>query len=192
MIYRKNWIEQEWSTEIYQAHKQENFEILDRYLNRPPLTILDIGCGLAWESRLFNQKYGSWLWLLDGDSEKNTVTEHSSEARYHDTAQTFLRYYPMSRLKQELLKLGTQNFKLIDCDSIDIADHIKFDLITSWVSCGFHYPVSTYRDLIIKHSRPDTRIIMDLRKFVDPGPEITIRAVLNVRPKYQTCEIAFR
>jgi hypothetical protein len=44
MIYIKNWIDQEWFTDIYQQHKRENFEILDQYLDTPPLAILDIGC----------------------------------------------------------------------------------------------------------------------------------------------------
>ena len=43
-----------WDTESYQQNKKENFEILDKFLVTPPMKILDIGCGLAWESRLFN------------------------------------------------------------------------------------------------------------------------------------------
>lgn len=49
-----NWIDDVWNTELYQQLKKENFEIVNSYLDVPPKKILDIGCGLAWESRLFN------------------------------------------------------------------------------------------------------------------------------------------
>lgn len=189
MIYKKDWISEEWFTDIYQQHKRENFELLDQYLGQPPLAILDIGCGLAWESRWFNQKYGSTLWLIDGDSETQSVTEFSSQARYHQDSQSFLFYYPLEKLNFELQKLGTQNYRLYSPKTFDVPSHVKFDLITSWVSCGFHYPVSTYRDLICQHSAPWTKIIMDIRKKAPPESGIDIVNVLNTRSKYQTCEI---
>jgi hypothetical protein len=153
-----------WDTESYQQNKKENFEILDKFLVTPPMKILDIGCGLAWESRLFNEKYNSELWLLDGDTRDNESKSSKARAeKYHISADEFLFYHPLSEVDTELKKLGTKNYHLIDCNNIDISEDVKFDLITSWVSCGFHYPVNTYRDLILKHSHADTRVVMDLR-----------------------------
>lgn len=192
MIYKKDWIDQEWFTDIYQQHKRENFEKLDQYLDSPPLAILDIGCGLAWESRWFNEKYGSTLWLIDGDSESQPVSAHSSQARYHQQAETFMFYYPLSALDNELQRLGTKNYKLYSADQFDIAEHVKFDLITSWVSCGFHYPVSTYIDLIKRHSGPETRIVMDLRKTVPIESCVEVVGIISQRKKYNTCEIKLK
>jgi hypothetical protein len=153
-----------WDTESYQQNKKENFEILDKFLVTPPMKILDIGCGLAWESRLFNEKYNSELWLLDGDTRDNESKSPKARAeKYHTSADEFLFYHPLSEVDAELKKLGTKNYHLIDCNNIDISENVKFDLITSWVSCGFHYPVNTYRDLILKHSHAGTRVVMDLR-----------------------------
>jgi SAM-dependent methyltransferase len=153
-----------WDTESYQQNKKENFEILDKFLVTPPMKILDIGCGLAWESRLFNEKYNSELWLLDGDTRDNESKSSKARAeKYHISADEFLFYHPLSEVDTELKKLGTKNYHLIDCNNIDISEDVKFDLITSWVSCGFHYPVNTYRDLILKHSHAGTRVVMDLR-----------------------------
>ena len=153
-----------WDTESYQQNKKENFEILDKFLVTPPMKILDIGCGLAWESRLFNEKYNSELWLLDGDTRDNESKSSKARAeKYHISADEFLFYHPLSEVDTELKKLGTKNYHLIDCNNIDISEDVKFDLITSCVSCGFHYPVNTYRDLILKHSHADTRVVMDLR-----------------------------
>jgi hypothetical protein len=153
-----------WDTESYQQNKKENFEILDKFLVTPPMKILDIGCGLACESRLFNEKYNSELWLLDGDTRDNESKSSKARAeKYHISADEFLFYHPLSEVDTELKKLGTKNYHLIDCNNIDISEDVKFDLITSWVSCGFHYPVNTYRDLILKHSHAGTRVVMDLR-----------------------------
>jgi SAM-dependent methyltransferase len=162
----KQWIGDNglWDTELYQSYKKENFEILDKFLGKAPMKILDIGCGLAWESRLFNKKYNSELWLLDGDTRDNESKSPAAQTgKYHTSTDEFLFYHPLSELDAELKKLGTDHYHLIDCNNINISEDIKFDLITSWVSCGYHYPVNTYRDLILKHSHADTRVVMDLR-----------------------------
>ena len=197
MTEQKNWMDEVWNTELYQQLKRENFELVDKYLPSAPLKILDIGCGLAWESRLFNQKYGSELWLLDGDTKNNdTKLLTASEGEYHSTPNEFLYYYPLQKLDEELKKLGTQNYYLVDCNNIQIGEDVKFDLITSWVSCGFHYPSSTYRDLILKHSHENTKIIFDIRiktKQINPVLEGGVELIqsLNKRRKYVTAEIKF-
>ena len=56
-----------WTTEKYIANRRANFETVDAYLNQPIGKLLDIGCGFAWDSRWFGEKYGTELWLLDGD-----------------------------------------------------------------------------------------------------------------------------
>ena len=186
---------EEWFTDEYQDIKKSNFEKLDSYLKVKPKRILDIGCGLAWESRLFNQKYGSELYLLDGDFDDNANDGTVQlQARYSDDAKKFAFYYKLDFLKDELDKLGTNNYTLIDCNNIQLNNDIKFDLITSWVSCGFHYPVSTYRDFILKHSHSETVVVMDLRValksnniVVDDSFEIL--NVVNERRKYATSHI---
>lgn len=187
-----DWINGVWHTENYQSCKKENFLLLDQYLKIPPSNILDIGCGLAWESRFFNEKYNSELWLLDGDDEANkNKSQFSSDASWHLSADDFLFYYPLSTLKIELDKLDTKNYHLLDCNNFTIPENIKFDLITSWMSCGFHYPVNTYKDIIKKHSHENTVVVMDVRKrkrtaaIIDENVEVL--EILNERQKYFTC-----
>jgi SAM-dependent methyltransferase len=192
----EQWMGGLWDTKLYQDDKKENFEILDKFLETPPMKILDIGCGLAWESRLFNEKYNSELWLLDGDANNNSSKlSTATDIKYHTTADNFLYYHPLEELDSKLKQLGTKNYHLIDCNNINIPENIKFDLITSWVSCGFHYPVNTYRDLILKHSHANTKIVMDLRvsykKTGLPTAEegVTVTNVISRRNKYIMAEI---
>ena len=129
------WLNGEWSTPEYQEAKKLNFDLLDIELGNKPKTILDIGCGLAWESRLFNEKYDTELWLLDGDVSSNkNKPKTSSEIDYHLTTEDFLFYHPLSFLKEELDKRGTKNYNLIDVNNISIPEDKKFDVITSWLS----------------------------------------------------------
>lgn len=184
-----------WETEGYQQFKIENFELLDKYLKTPPKTILDIGCGLAFESRLFNEKYGSELWLLDGDANNNTDKHPGAgTGSWHNDANEFLYYHTLDTLDKELKKYNTKNYNLVDCNNINIPEDVKFDLITSWVSCGFHYPISTYRELIKKHSHKDTVVVMDLRIKRKGSPpleseNVEIVSILNQRSKYITADI---
>jgi SAM-dependent methyltransferase len=194
ILYKKDWVNEEWFTEDYQAHKRENFELLDAYLKTPPKRILDIGCGLAWESRMFNEKYGTELYLLDGDYDDNPQDRELVQARYSEDAGRFAFYYKLDFLRDQLDKLGTKDYRLIDSNNVRLPWNIKFDLITSWVSCGFHYPVNTYRDLILKHSNKNTRVVMDLRmlaKTQDPvlDDNIELVEIVNKRRKYVTAEI---
>jgi SAM-dependent methyltransferase len=159
----KDWIVDEWNNPEYQGAKKNTFCALDTYLKIPPTTILDIGCGLAWESRMFNEKYKTKLWLIDGDIVNNDSKDsEATDATYHSSSNGFLYYNSLDRLDRELKKLGTTDYTLLDCNNLEIPD-IKFDLITSWLSCGFHYPVSTYAAIIKKHSHKDTRVVFDLR-----------------------------
>ena len=167
--FTQNWLKGEWADPKYRKIKEKNFTILDEYLQNKPKKLLDIGCGLAWESRMFNLKYNTRLYLIDGDANNNqTKDAKSKDINYHQSADTFLYYYSLYRLDEELKKLGTKDYTLIDCNNLKLPD-IKFDLITSWLSCGFHYPISTYVSLIKKHSHSGTRIIMDLRKNKKTG-----------------------
>jgi hypothetical protein len=190
------WLNGEWSTPEYQEAKKLNFDLLDIELDNKPKTILDIRCGLAWESRLFNEKYDTELWLLDGDVSSNeNKPKTSSEIDYHLTTEDFLFYHPLSFLKEELDKRGTKNYNLINVNNISIPEDKKFDVITSWLSCGFHYPASVYRELILKHSHQDTRIFLDIRIhlktkeifYADSGIEI-----ISKHRKHINAEVQFK
>lgn len=149
-----------WTSTAYVEKRRHAFEQVDNYLGIRPNSILDIGCGFAHQSRFFNEKYGSNLWLLDGDSSSNNATSYGN---WNDNADDLKFYHPVNFLESELQRLGTKNFTFVDAKNINIPTDLKFDLITSWLSCGYHYPVNTYRDLILKHSHEHTRIVIDIR-----------------------------
>ena len=153
-----------WTTDKYIAKRRANFETVDAYLSQPIGRLLDIGCGFAWDSRWFGEKYGTELWLLDGDQQQNTnKPESASYGNWNTTSDSLYFYHTFDFLNAKLQELGTKNYHLVDANNINIAPDVKFDLITSWLSCGHHYPVKTYIDLMKRHSHENTRIILDIR-----------------------------
>ena len=153
-----------WTTERYTAKKRANFELVDSYLSQPVGKLLDIGCGFAHESRWFGEKYGTELWLLDGNQKCNVDKSNTaSYGKWNTTPDDLYFYHTFDFLDAKLQELGTKNYHLVDANDINIPADVKFDVITSWLSCGHHYPVKTYIDLMKKHSHENTRIILDIR-----------------------------
>lgn len=150
-----------WNDLEYVKGKEQVFRDLDSYLTTPPKRILDIGCGYAHISEMFQKKYGTELYLLDGDVSESPKTANR-KAKYGPTEE-FVFYVPVSELKQHWDSKGL-TYTFVDANKIFIPDDVKFDLVYSWISCGFHYPVSTYKELILKHTTEDSIVIMDFRR----------------------------
>lgn len=165
-----------WESDEYIKHKYKMFELLDNHLEKKPTTILDIGCGFAHESRFFAKKYGSKLWLIEGN--KSTQTGADRYGSFGDPSN--LEYYHnLSQLEEFLGREGIDGkYTVVNAEDPQLPD-MKFDLICSWLSCGFHYPLDTYKDLILKHSGPETKLIFDLRK-ASYLPEFDDRATSDI------------
>ena len=189
-----SWIDDVWNPNDYQTKKKNNFKIIDEYLEKAPLNILDIGCGLAWESRLFQQKYNSKLWLLDGDR-NFTEEDNKTEVGWNPTVDTLRFYHKLDFLDKTLKDLGTQNYKLLDTNNLEIPKDVKFDLIVSFQSCGFHYPANTYKSLILNHCDQNTKIIFDVRfqkRQLRITDDVEIIKILSEHEKHKLVEIKFK
>lgn len=158
--------------------------------------ILDIGCGPAEQARAFQQRFGSELWLIEGNKQRNTAKNDTAlKSKWRPSAEDFLYYHDLDDLRSKLDGFGTRNYHLIDAEHThDIPSDVRFDLICSWKSCGYHYPLNTYRELIRRHSHPGTRIVMDLRfgkgrLYLDPGWRV-VRELYSHKRKYRTCILA--
>lgn len=156
----KTWLKT-WRTPEYKEHKIKTFNLIDNYIKRSPNTILDIGCGWAFESEMFQKKYKSRLFLLDGDYHSNTVNQvrHGFWGATED-----MKFY--TNVNYLINSFEERNLKYIflDANNLTLDRKVNFDLIYSFLSCGFHYPANTYKDFIRKYSNEDSIIIMDIWK----------------------------
>jgi hypothetical protein len=178
-----------WKTsDDYQLEKTNSFNIVNYYLKTPPATILDIGCGMAFESRMFNKKHGSKLWLLDGDVEDNpSVTR---DIRF-GSVETMAFYNKLADIEQVLKDDNIVNYTMLNVKNYTVPAEQKFDLICSWFSCGFHYPLDAYKDLILKHSHADTKLIFDLRTKTADSLGVKIVQILEQGEKHIKAVIKF-
>ena len=161
-----SWLEH-WKTPDYIEKKKYAFNITDEYLKTipdyEPRFILDIGCGLAFESEMFQKKYESLLYLLDDDFDNNT--EDQKRSIFFGSPNTFKFYSNINDLFESYKERELQ-YNFVYARNPKIDDTVKFDLIYSNRSCGFHYPADSYNELIKKHSYEKTVIILDIWKEV--------------------------
>lgn len=179
-----------WDTANYNDIKTNNFKILDKFLKNKPKNILDIGCGLAFESEMFQKKYNSDLYLLDSDFDN---TEDRKRDVTYGSTESFKFYSKIDDLKKSY---NSRNMKytFVDANNINIDANIKFDLIYSILSCGFHYPAKTYKDLVKKHSHKNTIVLFDIRKktLKEQEQDFEVISIVNDIDKHYTCQIQFK
>jgi hypothetical protein len=182
-----------WNSADYQLQKEKDCILLDSYLINKPAKMIEIGCGLATESRFLNSKYNTELWLMDGDVVNNdTKSETAYDIGWKQEPENFLYYNKLDSLDQEFQRAGLKNYHLVDCNNIQIDSDVKFDLIYSALSYGFHYTLDVYKELIKKHSHKDTKIIVDLRtRILKDYTDIEIVNVLY-QGKNTKAEIKFK
>ena len=149
-----------WVKPKYQQSAQDCFNEIDSYLSfHPPKRILDIGCGYAYVSEQFQKKYGTELWLLEGDFQ--TTIDRPRKSTWGEVGD-FKFYLPVADLKEYWDSRGIK-YNFVDANNINIPEGMTFDLVSSWLSCGFHYPAKTYKSLVEKHTTSDSKVIFDFR-----------------------------
>lgn len=178
-----------WEGDWYRTLKTNNFNVVDRFLKTPPKRILDIGCGYAFESEMFQKKYQTELYLLDStidntvDIQRQTNYGPADQFSFYNTVNTLTESYDQRKM----------NYTFIDSNSINLEDTLKFDVIYSFLSCGFHYPANTYKNFILDYSTKDSVIILDLRKkqLSEQLKDISIVEVVYESEKHITAQIQF-
>ena len=152
------WINSEWQSNEYKKNKGISFDLIDSFLTEAPRNILDIGCGMAFESEMFQSKYNSNLYLLDGDFESSI---NATRDRKFGTADSMAFYTKIDSLKSSFDKRNLK-YNFVDANNIQLPPDLKFDVVYSNVSCGYHYPLSTYLELLKMHTTKDSILIFDI------------------------------
>jgi len=160
-------------------------ELIGGYLIK---NVLDIGCGLAIESAEFQKYFDCELFLIEGDSE-NTLERPRSTA--FGPTKTFSFYNSLDALTRAWDNARLR-YCFVDANNPELGQ-LKFDLIYSGMSCGFHYPLSAYKDVLYANSHDATSFIFDLRKGADQGDlDFEIQDVLIEDVKHDTCLIKLK
>ncbi|MEM7723629.1 MAG: hypothetical protein AAF376_14840 [Pseudomonadota bacterium] len=120
-----------------------------------PRRVADIGCGQAFIDLLIHRDTGADLLLIDiEETEKVHFGYRDEGAGYASLAQ--------ARAFLEKNGVPGNAIQTINPNLSDVADAGNVDLAISTISCGFHYPASTYQAFFEK--QVEKAILLDVRK----------------------------
>lgn len=166
-----------------------------RFGKRPPQTMLDIGCGMALEAEYFHKKYGTRVWLVEGDNQ--TLTPEQNAARHRRTkfgpAANYQYAINIADLERSLSDRGV-TATILDPSIAQSPSHAlpKFDLILSKDACGMRFPVGEYGRLMRACRNDDTKIILELnqnRKLEHRKDGVVVSTALLQRKKSCLAEV---
>lgn len=138
------------------------YRALTPYIPKQATNILDIGSGLALTNLFLYRHYDGSIniHLLDKTEIERDI--------YYGFNPKRTPFYNSMELAKEIL---THNGVKEDCVYVyEVGNHQhcfgekKYDLITSYISLGFHYPVTTYLREIVLSLKDDGVLILDVRK----------------------------
>lgn len=149
--------------ELYENSCMADYESIRKALPKKTsgrINILDIGAGMAGiDNVLFNYYFMAGadphIYILD----KNTIADKikygysNNPSAYNST--------DLSRKFLELNGVPSGNIHINET----YPEGVTFDLILSFISCGFHYPITEYISFIKKSIHSKTMLIFDVRKF---------------------------
>ena len=149
--------------ELYENSCISDYESIRKALPKRSagrVNILDIGAGMAGIDVLLFQFYflagaDPHIYILD----KNTVAD---KVKYgYSNNPSAYNSLDLTRKFLELNGVPAGNIHISEA----FPEKVKFDLILSLISCGFHYPVTEYISFIKQAIHPKTMLIFDIRKF---------------------------
>lgn len=152
---RRDQILAEVTDAIAQEHQPVRAYLLRRGLK--PKHVVDIGCGAAIADALLRQ---------DFDVKATLVDIEETPQQYHLWNESGAGYASLEEAKAFLCRNG---FKAADVTTVNprktpgAMAKVSGDLVTSFISCGFHYPITDYVDLMLKTIAAGGTVILDLR-----------------------------
>jgi len=123
---------------------------------KTPEYVADIGCGYALFDMFLAKEYDSKLALINLESNDNRhFGFKDSGAAYSSLAniETFLKANGVKKGK----------VKTYNPETDDLSKIKKLDYAFSFISCGYHYPLSTYHQFFRDSVGKNGRIIVDIR-----------------------------
>jgi SAM-dependent methyltransferase len=141
----------------------KDYDMIKHTLPTQVENVLDIGCGLGLINlALYNHYNGNInINLLD---KTNTISEDTSVRGFN---KEYVFYNSMDATVETLTSNGVAATALhayeVSDESLQAIEGKQFDLIMSFLSCGWHYSIETYVELIKKTLKADGVLILDIR-----------------------------
>ena len=167
-------------------------ELYDFSLLKNNSSVLDIGAGNSLVTMILHQIIGQGkFYLLDKDLSNIETSPwiNSPLRKYYYYDQTGVRYpfynkwaSVIDTIEQTPL-INKENFSFLDTTTEWPGE---LDLITSWYSCGFHYPVDVYWERILKNLKVGGQLFLTIVHYVNADVIDMISDTLECKPKWTT------
>ncbi len=149
---------------LFSEDMSREYTSIKDFLPNQAEKILDIGCGAAGIDCMISAHYTVKrstpdFYLLDKTELNPNV--------YYGLEEKASFYNSLSVAKSLLISNGVNPKRIYTQEATPdnkINFSVKFDLIVSLISWGFHYPVSVYLDLVYDVLKPGGVLIIDIRK----------------------------
>jgi len=140
----------------------KDYDMIKDFLPEKINSVLDIGCGIGLIDIALYKHYNNSikLHLLD---KSNRIDENTSIRGFN---KNYVFYNSMDATRETLLNNGISNNDIftyeVDINS-ELLSNQKYDIIISLLSCGWHYSIETYIELLNNNLETNGIIILDIR-----------------------------
>jgi SAM-dependent methyltransferase len=131
-------------------------ELRPVFEGKRPKSIADIGCGYALFDLFLAQEY---------DCKINMIDLETNDSRHFGFNEEGAAYSSLKSAKKLLTDNGipASKIKTLNPQTDNVEALKNLDFAFSFISCGYHYPWTTYRDFFLNSVKKDGRIIIDIR-----------------------------
>lgn len=144
---------------LYYQDVLNNFNDFSYIIPKNCKNVIDIGCGIGGINVIINKNFpGCNFHLVDRNGKDDNV--------YYGYKEEASKYNNLSLTRTFLIENGIKDEHIFtyDIEKNEWIDETnKFDLIMSILSWGFHYPISTYINKIIKLMNENSILVLDIR-----------------------------
>jgi len=148
----------------FKTQLEQEYNFLIPYLPKTCETIWDIGAGLGGIDVFLSKHYNvPEIYLTDYNIVDDKI--------FFGFNQVYCAYNNFEMSKQLMEANGITNYLFDDLNGTRRLPRYA-DIVISLLSCGFHYPVSTYLNEIITRTLTGAVLILDMRHGHDQCPEL--------------------
>jgi len=140
-------------------------------MGRRPQSVIDIGCGQALNDALLVKDFDCAVTLVDIEETPN---------QYHNWNDSGSGYASLAEAEAFLRGNGAREVTAINPRKTpERMEGLKADLVTSLISCGFHYPIGDYLDLFLRTVAEGGLVMLDIRRRYLNGPDAALKQLLG-------------
>lgn len=168
--------------EPYCERVKADYEQLAPYLPEKVSSLLDIGCGWGGHALYLAKHYGP-------ETQVNLIEGTKTIPKPHSGFREDMQPYRNGTIATRMLGTNGVHAKLYPVNSKTQGLTIPSDLIVSFCSWGYHFPISVYLPLVQRSLKPSGTLLVDIRTDTEGErylgeASLWVRTIIKTKPKF--------